>query len=279
MSIAQWNNFTDYVVGDQVQNGSSLIYGCILANRNQAPPNVTYWNPLTPAGGGNIVSLQNLTNADIDLISSQITFTPNAGAGTIDLAVAYPANVNSLSGLTGAITQSCNIGTYTNTGQTNTLTIPLTSVLPYNLAGATAGAVIVNAPIGAGNAFTQNVFTVVSQITFNLPPVLGATESVYYDGYLFTDWQANFNSFWGVSYTTNTFATPTDILGSTTVTANALQFSNFNQIYLPLNIILPPTYLTSGGTVTLKIFCNPTSANHFLTATPINVARIGIVLN
>ena len=55
MAIAQWNNFTDYLAGDQVQNGSSQIYGCILANKNQPPPNVTYWNPLTPAGGGNIV--------------------------------------------------------------------------------------------------------------------------------------------------------------------------------------------------------------------------------
>lgn len=156
---------------------------------------------------------------------------------------------------------------------------PSAGVTPYILTGTTAGAVIVNAPIGAGNPFTQNVFTVVSQITFNLPAVLGATESVYYDGYLFTDWSANFNSFWGVSYTTNTFLTPTDILGSTSVTANALQFTNFNQIYLPLNLIIPPTNITSGGTVTLKIYCNPTSANHYLTVTPINTSRIGIALN
>jgi hypothetical protein len=156
---------------------------------------------------------------------------------------------------------------------------PSAGATPYVLTGTTAGAVIVNAPIGAGNPFTQNVFTVVSQITFNLPAVLGATESVYYDGYLLTDWQANFNSFWGVSYTTNTFLTPTDILGSTTVTANALQFNNNNQIYLPLNLLIPATNITSGGTVTLKIYCNPTSINHYLTVTPTNASRIGIALN
>ena len=238
MAVAQWNNFTDYIVGNQVQNGSSTIYGCILANRNEPPPNVTYWNDLSPV----------------------------------------PTGVSSLSSLTGAITQSCNIGVYTDVGQDNVLTITLPpSGVPYTLTGTTAGAVITNAPIGNTNPFPQNTFRVVSQVTFNLPPVLEATDSVYYDGYLFTDWAANFNSFWGVSYATNTFPTFTDILGSTTVPANALQFSNFNQIYLPLNIILPPTHLTSGGTVTLKIFCNPTSINHYLTATPITLARIGIV--
>jgi hypothetical protein len=156
---------------------------------------------------------------------------------------------------------------------------PGVNAVPYTLTGTTGGGVIVNAPIGSGNPFTQNVFAVVSQITFNLPAVLTATDGVYYDGYLFTDWDANFNSFWGVSYTTNTYATPTDILGSTTVTTSALQFTNFNQIYLPLNLLIPPTHITAGGTVTLKVYCNPTSANHYLTVTPTNTARIGVVVD
>jgi len=132
MSVAQWNNFTDYIVGDQVQNGSSLIYGCILANKNQTPPNVTYWNPLTPSGGGNIVSLNGLTNADIDLISSQITFTPNAGAGTLDLAVSYPAtgvteivaNATILSGSVGIISTDSSI-IVTAVGNDVDLSVPL----------------------------------------------------------------------------------------------------------------------------------------------------------
>jgi hypothetical protein len=147
----------------------------------------------------------------------------------------------------------------------------------YTLSGTTAGAVIVNTGSGATSSLTQNVFTSTSQITFNLPSVLGPTDSVFYDGYSFNDFDANFNSFWGVSYYTNTFATPTDILGSTSVTANALNFPNNQQVYLPLNITIPPTNITAGGTVTLTLFCNPTSANHYLTTTPINTARIGIV--
>jgi hypothetical protein len=51
MSVSQWDNFTNYVVGDQVQNGSSVIYTCILANINQPPPNATYWS-VNPSGAG-----------------------------------------------------------------------------------------------------------------------------------------------------------------------------------------------------------------------------------
>jgi hypothetical protein len=155
--------------------------------------------------------------------------------------------------------------------------IPANSIIPYTLSGTTAGAVIVNKGTGATSSLTQNVFISTSQITFNLPAVLNATESIYYDGYSFNDFDANFNSFWGVSYYTNTVSTPTDILGSTSATANALNFPNNQQVYVPLNLIIPPTNITAGGTVTLTLFCNATSANHYLIAAPINTARIGVV--
>ena len=190
------------------------------------------------------------------------------------LSVTAPIKVSNVYA-TGFVNASSIIGV----SSINGITYPGPVAIPYTLTGTTGGGVIVNAPTGSGNPFTQNVFAVVTTITFNLPAVLKATDSVYYDGYLFTDWDANFNSFWGVSYITNTYATPTDILGSTSVTANALQFTNFNQIYLPLNQIIPPTHLTAGGTVTLKIYCNPTSANHYLTVSPTNTARIGVVSN
>jgi hypothetical protein len=147
----------------------------------------------------------------------------------------------------------------------------------YTLSGTTAGAVIVNRATGAGNPLTQNVFTNVSQITFNIPPGWTATNSVSYDGYAFFDFNANFNSFWGITYYTNTVATPTDILGSTTATTNALNFPNNQQIYLPLNLIVPPTNLSAGGTITLTFFCNPTSINHYITADPTNIAKIAII--
>lgn len=44
--VAAWNNATAYVVGNTVLQGG-VIYYCVLANTNQAPPNATYWYPLT----------------------------------------------------------------------------------------------------------------------------------------------------------------------------------------------------------------------------------------
>jgi hypothetical protein len=136
---------------------------------------------------------------------------------------------------------------------------------------------IVDRAIGSGNPFTQNVFTNASQVTFNIPPGWVSTNSVSYDGYAFFDFQANFNSYWGITYYTNTNLTPVDLIGSSTTTTNALTYTNVQQVFIPLNIIIPPTSLTVGGTITLTFFCNPTSINHYITVTPTNIAKIGIV--
>jgi hypothetical protein len=154
---------------------------------------------------------------------------------------------------------------------------PSVNAIPYTLSGSTAGAVIVDRPIGSGNPFTQNVFTNASEVTFNIPPSWTATDSVSYDGYAFFDFNANFNSFWGITYYTNTNLTPVDLIGSSTTTANALTYTNVQQVFIPLNLIIPPTSLTVGGTITLTFFCNPTSINHYITVTPTNIAKIGIV--
>jgi hypothetical protein len=154
---------------------------------------------------------------------------------------------------------------------------PSVNAIPYTLSGTTAGAVIVDRPIGSGNPFTQNVFTNASQVTFNIPPAWTATDSVSYDGYAFFDFNANFNSFWGITYYTNTNLTPVDLIGSSTTTTNALNYTNVQQVFIPLNLIIPPTSLTVGGTITLTFFCNPTSINHYITTTPTHIAKIGIV--
>ena len=205
-----------------------------------------------------------LTTATLALSQSGITQV-NTGTGQVVIQAGTGINVN----------------TSFSSGTTNpTLTISNTiNSIPYSLTGTQAGAVIVNRGIGAGNALIINTFTIISTITFNLPATLNATDAIYYDGFNFCDFDANFNSYWGVSYITNTFSTPTDILGSTTITNNALNYSNIQQVYLPLNLIIPQTHLTGGGTVTLRIYCRSTSSNHYLTVAPTNIARIGIVSN
>ena len=186
--------------------------------------------------------------------------------------------VSSLNGLTGALNLVAGSGISITPSGTD-ITIANTNVnsIPYTLSGTSGGGVIVNRATGSTASLPINTFTIISEITFNLPATLNATDSVYYDGWFLGDFSANFNSFWGVSYITNTYATPIDLIGSTTVTTNALNFSNIQQIYLPMNLIIPPTHITAGGTVTLFIYANPTSNNHFLTIPPINTARIGVV--
>jgi hypothetical protein len=153
----------------------------------------------------------------------------------------------------------------------------LQSVIPYTLFGTTAGATVTNRGTGAGNVLTQNQYNLMTTISFNIPDNWTPADSVYYDGWMLADVDRNFNSYWGVSYFTNTFATPTDIIGSTTTPANSLNYSNIQQIYLATNLIIPPTNLTPGGRITLRIYCNPTSTNHFLALPIINQARIGLV--
>ena len=110
MSISQWNSFTDYVVGDQVQYLSSTVYGCIANNRNEYPPNALYWNDLTPPVGSGLVSLNSLTSANNNgnlLLSSStgdVTFTTNPTTGAINVAVnGLGGGVTAINSLDGSL--------------------------------------------------------------------------------------------------------------------------------------------------------------------------------
>jgi len=110
MSISQWNSFTDYVVGNQVQYLSSTVYGCIANNRNEYPPNTLYWNDLTPPVGSGLVSLNSLTSANNNgnlLLSSStgdVTFTTNPTTGAINVAVnGLGGGVTTINSLDGSL--------------------------------------------------------------------------------------------------------------------------------------------------------------------------------
>ena len=241
-----------------------------LTINNTAPAGVSSFNSAT----GDI-TLVAAAGIDIQPITSTSFGVANTGIRSLTVGATTLNNT----GVT--LVAGTNISLTPSGGNTITInnTQSLNSSIPYTLTGTTGGGVITNRAIGNLNPFPLNLFTLATTITFNLPSILNATDSIYYDGSSFYDFFTNFNSYWGVSYFTNTYATETDILGSTTNTANALNFSNIQQIYLPLNLIIPPTHITSGGTVTLKIYCNPTSTNQYITIAPINNARIGIVRN
>jgi hypothetical protein len=48
--ITAWSNATAYVVGNLALQGG-IVYYCILANTNQAPPNATFWYPMAQYQG------------------------------------------------------------------------------------------------------------------------------------------------------------------------------------------------------------------------------------
>ena len=289
-----------YIVAG-INSGLTPVAGNTLPYITTTSTSLTDYNLEINSGGSNyeinfIAKDLKLNGSPFDIGVSSF----NSATGAIDLLAADGIDIQPITstsfGVANTGIRSLIVGatTINNTGVTlvegtnielipsggNTITInntqSLNSAIPYTLTGTTGGGVITNRAIGALNPFPQNIFTVVSTIQFNLPATLNASDSVYFDGFGLYDFFANLNSYWGVSYFTNTYATETDILGSTTTPANALNFSNIQQIYLPLNLIIPPTHITSGGTVTLKIYCNPTSANQYITITPINNARIGI---
>jgi len=149
----------------------------------------------------------------------------------------------------------------------------------YNLTGTAINATITNRGTGGGNAFPATTFTLATSITFNIPPDWGATDNVYLDGWVLYNFQNTFNTYWGASYTTNTYATPTDILGSTTVIGDAIVFLNSSQVYIPVNLIIPPTHLTAGGTINISFYGYVTVGTAHFSVAPVVAGRVGLALN
>ena len=160
------------------------------------------------------------------------------------------------------------------TGITNAL-----KAYAYNLTGTTINAIITNRGTGIINAFPATTFTLATSITFNIPPNWGATNNVYIDGWVLYNFQASINTFWEARYITNTYATPTDILGSTSVVADALSFPTSAQVYIPVNLVIPPTHLTAGGTITLSFYGSITTGSNYFAAAPVVAGRVGLALD
>jgi hypothetical protein len=150
--------------------------------------------------------------------------------------------------------------------------------LTYNLTGTTMNSTITNRGTGIINAFPATTFTLATSITFNIPPNWSATDNVFLDAWVLYNFQASLNTFWGARYTTNTYATPIDILGSTTVIADALSFPTSAQVYIPVNLVIPPTHLTSGGTINISFYGYITTGSSYFSAAPVVAGRVGLAL-
>lgn len=260
-------------------------------------------SPLPPPPAGGVTFLNSIAGA--------ITL---AGAGTVSvgtvgstITVTGSVPVDSVGGKTGAvafeegdgiaITYGPNNAAPINIANAGVLSvvagegISLTDDTPqnptinvvartYTLLGATTGGVITYTKAsGAGNTWTANTWILANTIQINVPPGWVAGQSVGFDGYEYLNWDANVASYFAIYYVTPSQPTEQSLIGTTTPGsfADAIFASNGGQAYLPMNLTIPPTYLVSGSTITLRVYGLLTSATHYLAADPTIDARVNIV--
>jgi hypothetical protein len=221
---------------------------------------------------GGVLSVADVIGA-ITLSATGMTITP-AGQN-INFSVP-PDAIPSINGQTGPITisQEAGIGVVTSAG-----TIALYNVArPYTLGGATIGGVVTNViGTGSGNSFTAATFELVSTIQINVPPTYSAGQSVMFDGYGYFNFSSTVNSFWAIYYVTSTEPTEQALIGTKTVGNSIAAPGAVAQIYLPMNLTIPPTNLVPGGTITLRVYGYVTTSGEHLDTNPAIDARVGLV--
>jgi len=221
----------------------------------------------------------------------------------IDWTVNFPSAVDSVNAQTGAVIVEAGTGiTVTNT-ETPSISISNAGVLSvsagtgmstetttgvatvtaisrqYTLGGATVGGVITYSKAsGAGNTWTSSTWTLMNTIQINVPTGWVAGQSVGFDGYEYINWDSNTSSYYTIYYVTPSQPTEQSLIGDRTAGfTDAIFGNNSGQAYLPLNLTVPPTYLASGGTITLRIYGYVTAALHYMVSDPLIDARVNIV--
>ena len=260
-------------------------------------------SPLPPPPSGGVTYLNSIAGA-ITLAGAGNVSVGAAGS-TITITGSVP--VDSVGGKTGtvtfeggdgiAITYGPNNAAPINIANSGVLTvvagtgISLTGDTPqnptinviartYTLLGATTGGVITYSKAsGSGNTWAVNTWILANTIQINVPPGWAAGESVGFDGYEYLNWDSNVASYFAIYYVTPSQPTEQSLIGTTTPGsfADAIYASNGGQAYLPMNLTIPPTYLVSGSTITLRVYGLLTSATHYLAANPTIDARVNIV--
>jgi hypothetical protein len=99
MSVAQWNSFAYYNVGDQVQDGASTYYDALAANTNKQPSiSPSFWAVVAPPSGG-IQTIGAGSNIDVTSgsnpiisLNSTVSLTGSLSAGSATLTGAVIAD-------------------------------------------------------------------------------------------------------------------------------------------------------------------------------------------
>jgi hypothetical protein len=259
-------------------------------------------DPITISNTG-VLSAAGLTGA-VTLSGTNVSITP--AGNNIDFAVSFPSPpVTSVGGKTGAPTFAAGTGIDVSGGATNAdpITISNTGVLSvsagtgmsastttgvatvtsisrqYTLGGATVGGVITYTQAsGSLNQWTSSTWTLMNTIQINVPAGWVAGQSVGFDGYEYINWDSNTTSYYTIYYVTPSQATEQSLIGDRTAGfTDAIYGNNSGQAYLPLNLSIPPTYLASGQTITLRVYGYVTAALHYMVSNPLIDARVNIV--
>jgi hypothetical protein len=181
-------------------------------------------------------------------------------------------------GPTGATGRTGNTGTTGITGATGPAGTSLG--IQYILTGSTIASLITNKP--NGDVWTQNTWLIASTVRFNVPPNWSGTNFVSWDGWALYDFTTTQSNYWAVYYITNTQPVEQPLLGSHNNfvgVIGAIGNINNSQMYLPMNVLIPSTSLTTGGTITLRIYGYTIGAAVQFQQTPVINARVGVTVD
>lgn len=182
--------------------------------------------------------------------------------------MSYEAGPQGIPGVTGATGITGATGATGITGSTEGI--------QYTLTGSTVGGTYSSYP--TGTTFPAGL-SLVTGITFTVPPNWSANNSVSWDGWAFYDFSATNVNYWSVYYTTTSQPVEQALLGNKNIN-NAI-YSNSPQMYLPMNLLIPPTYLEAGptGTINLLIYVYMNSTSVTLSNTPQISGRVSVALD
>jgi hypothetical protein len=247
-----------------------------------------------------VLTIADLSGA-ITLSATGMTITPSGQNIAFDVTGAAVSSVNAQ---TGAVLIDAGDGIVVTNSETPSINIANSGVLTvvagtgislsgdtpqnptinviartYSLLGATTGGVITYSKAsGALNTWTSSTWTLMNTIQINVPPGWAAGQSVGFDGYEYINWDSNTTSYYTIYYVTPSQPTEQSLIGDRTAGfTDAIYGNNAGQAYLPMNLTIPPTYLASAGTITLRIYGYVTAALHYMVTDPLIDARVNIV--
>jgi hypothetical protein len=147
--------------------------------------------------------------------------------------------------------------------------------LQYNLNGTTVSGTITNLP--NTTVWSTLTWTLASTISFTVPPNWSAGNFVSWDGVALYDFNINSTNYWSVYYTTTSQPTEQPLLGVKNINNAIVNFSP--QMYFPMNLLIPPTYLQPGETINLRVYGFTNGTIVQFSQTPVINARVSVTLD